>query len=57
MSVLDAELVCMEMLWKYEWEYLLNLTGEEFPLKTNGQLVKIIKTFNGTNAVRGSLKK
>ena len=57
MSVVEAELVCMRTLWKYHWEYLLNLTGEEFPLKTNGQNVRILKTFNGTNAVHGLIKR
>ncbi|KAJ8310511.1 hypothetical protein KUTeg_012376 [Tegillarca granosa] len=35
-SVLEADLICMEDLWKYKkWKYLINLTGQEFPLRTN----------------------
>ena len=43
-TVLEPEIKCMETLWKYKsWRYFINLTGQEFPLKTNLQLVKILK--------------
>ena len=36
-SVLEPELVCMKDLWRYtKWRYFINLTGQEWPLKTNG---------------------
>ncbi len=51
-SVLDAELVCMEKLLKFpKWTYLLNLAGQEWPLKTNWELVKILKAYNGANDI------
>ena len=57
MSVVDAELSCMRTLWRFaKWKYLINLTGQEFPLKTNKQLVRILKSFNGSNAIDGSTK-
>ena len=47
-SVLEPELTCMNDLWKFQkWRYLINLTGQEFPLKTNKELVKILKTYHG----------
>ncbi|KAK7504405.1 hypothetical protein BaRGS_00004271 [Batillaria attramentaria] len=51
-SVLEAELVCMKDLWRDKrWRYFINLTGQEFPLKTNLQLVRILQAFNGSNNV------
>ncbi|OWF39224.1 beta-1,3-galactosyl-O-glycosyl-glycoprotein beta-1,6-N-acetylglucosaminyltransferase-like [Mizuhopecten yessoensis] len=51
-SVLEPELVCMSELWKYKnWKYFINLTGQDFPLRTNAELVKILKFFNGSNDV------
>ncbi|BFZ25620.1 hypothetical protein BsWGS_28659 [Bradybaena similaris] len=47
-SVLEPELLCMAELWKYsKWKYFINLTGQEFPLKTNFELVRILKAYNG----------
>ncbi|XP_033758800.1 beta-1,3-galactosyl-O-glycosyl-glycoprotein beta-1,6-N-acetylglucosaminyltransferase-like [Pecten maximus] len=57
-TVLEPELVCMEELWKYKtWKYFINLTGQEFPLRTNGELVKVLKIYNGTNDVSGTVKR
>ncbi|XP_046547712.1 beta-1,3-galactosyl-O-glycosyl-glycoprotein beta-1,6-N-acetylglucosaminyltransferase-like [Haliotis rubra] len=51
-SVLEAELVCMRDLLKYPgWKYFINLTGQEFPLKTNLEIVRILKIMNGANSV------
>ncbi|CAG5130225.1 unnamed protein product, partial [Candidula unifasciata] len=48
-TVLEPELICMEELWRYrKWKYLINLTGQEFPLKTNYELVKILTAYNGS---------
>ena len=54
-SVLEAELVCMqELLLKYKkWKYFINLTGQEFPLKSNMALVKILRAYNGANNLEG----
>ena len=54
-SVLEPDLVCMNDLWKYKkWKYFINLTGQEFPLKTNADLVRILKTYNGANNMEGT---
>ena len=51
-TVLEPDLLCMEELWKYrKWKYFINLTGQEFPLKTNLDLVRILKAYNGANDV------
>lgn len=53
-TVLEADLICMEdLLKKKKWKYFINLTGQEFPLKTNLELVKILTTYDGANDVRG----
>ena len=53
-----AELVCMKDMWKYKtWKYYINLTGQEFPLKTNAELVQILTVYNGSNDIRGTLDK
>ena len=33
------------------WKYYLNLAGQEFPLKTNLEMVRILKIYNGTNDI------
>ena len=51
-TVLEPELMCMKELWRYrKWKYFINLTGQEFPLKTNLDLVRILKAYNGANDV------
>ncbi|KAH9514864.1 Beta-1,3-galactosyl-O-glycosyl-glycoprotein beta-1,6-N-acetylglucosaminyltransferase [Bulinus truncatus] len=57
-SVLEPELICMKYLWKYStWKYFINLTGQEFPLKTNWELVQILKAYNGANDVEGTIRR
>ena len=58
-SVLEPDIVCMEDLMKRssKWKYFINLTGQEFPLKTNLDLVKILKVFNGANSMEGTIKR
>ena len=54
-SVLEAELVCMKDLWeKKGWKYFINLTGQEFPLKTNLELVEILRASQAANLVDGT---
>ncbi|KAL8610851.1 hypothetical protein ACOMHN_056706 [Nucella lapillus] len=55
-SSLEALIFCMEDLWKVskKWKYYINLTGQEFPLKTNLQLVRIFTALNGSNIVDAS---
>ena len=56
-SVLEPDLQCMEELYnKYrKWRYFINLTGQEFPLKTNLDLVRILRVYNGTNNMEGTV--
>ena len=58
-SVLEPELACMKKLLKKnkKWKYFINLTGQEFPLKTNWQIVRILKVFNGTNNMEGTVER
>lgn len=58
-SVLLPEITCMGDLWKYnkKWKYFINLTGQEFPLRTNYELVKILKIYNGSNDIEGTVKR
>ena len=57
-SVLEPELICMEELWRYRnWKYFINLTGQEFPLKTNWDLVKILKAYRGANDLEGTVQR
>lgn len=56
-TVLDADLVCMRDLLKYRWKYFINLAGQEFPLKANWELVKILKAYNGANDIEGTIKR
>ncbi|XP_059144878.1 beta-1,3-galactosyl-O-glycosyl-glycoprotein beta-1,6-N-acetylglucosaminyltransferase-like [Physella acuta] len=48
---LEPWIYCMRDLWRYSWKYFINLTGQEFPLKTNLQIIKILKALNGSNVV------
>ncbi|XP_025096271.1 N-acetyllactosaminide beta-1,6-N-acetylglucosaminyl-transferase-like isoform X2 [Pomacea canaliculata] len=63
---LQADINCMQdhMTWKAEkqgvktnskipWRYLINLPSQQFPLKTNAELVKILTIYNGSNDVEG----
>lgn len=55
-SSLEALIFCMDDLWKASatWKYYINLTGQEFPLKTNLQLVRILRALNESNIVDAS---
>ncbi|KAH9504513.1 Beta-1,3-galactosyl-O-glycosyl-glycoprotein beta-1,6-N-acetylglucosaminyltransferase [Bulinus truncatus] len=57
-SVLEPELICMKHLWKFrKWKYFINLTGQEFPLKTNWELVQILTAYGGANDLEGTEKR
>ncbi|OAF69164.1 hypothetical protein A3Q56_03113 [Intoshia linei] len=67
-SVLMPDIVCMsdllklrfEIAQKYPqkaWKYLINLTGQEFPLKTNLQISQYLNLLNGSNDITGSQKR
>ena len=52
-SVLMAELSCIHELVKSgeKWKYYINLTGEEFPLVTNLELVHLLRSLHGKNII------
>ncbi|XP_046344379.2 N-acetyllactosaminide beta-1,6-N-acetylglucosaminyl-transferase-like [Haliotis rufescens] len=52
-GLLQTDLVCMEELLKsnIRWKYYINLAGQEFPLKTNLEIVEILQALNGTNDI------
>ncbi|BFZ13672.1 hypothetical protein BsWGS_16711 [Bradybaena similaris] len=57
-SVLEPEIQCMQELWRYsKWKYFFDLTGQEFPLKTNFELVKILTAYDGANDLEGTIRR
>ena len=58
-SVLKPDLICMEdMLQRNKkWKYFINLTCQEFPLRTNYEIVRILMAYNGANDIEGTIKR
>ncbi|XP_025105616.1 beta-1,3-galactosyl-O-glycosyl-glycoprotein beta-1,6-N-acetylglucosaminyltransferase-like [Pomacea canaliculata] len=57
-TVLEPELICMKDLWAFKkWKYFINLTGQEFPLKTNLEIVRILTAYNGANDIEGTVER
>uniref|UniRef100_A0A8C8RQD0 N-acetyllactosaminide beta-1,6-N-acetylglucosaminyl-transferase n=1 Tax=Pelusios castaneus TaxID=367368 RepID=A0A8C8RQD0_9SAUR len=56
-SRLQADLNCMKDLLesRVQWKYLLNLCGQDFPLKTNKEIVQYLKRLKGKNITPGGL--
>ncbi|XP_067424436.1 N-acetyllactosaminide beta-1,6-N-acetylglucosaminyl-transferase-like [Emydura macquarii macquarii] len=56
-SRLQADLNCMKDLLEsgVRWKYLLNACGQDFPLKTNKELVQHLKGYKGKNITPGVL--
>ena len=54
-SRVQAELNCMSdaLASSYPWRYYINLASEVFPLKSNFELVRILKVLNGSNDIEG----
>ncbi|XP_062569797.1 beta-1,3-galactosyl-O-glycosyl-glycoprotein beta-1,6-N-acetylglucosaminyltransferase 3-like [Saccostrea cucullata] len=53
-SRLKADLNCMfDLLHNTDikWRYVINLPPQEYPIKTNAEIVKILKVFNGTSSI------
>ncbi|XP_068580118.1 beta-1,3-galactosyl-O-glycosyl-glycoprotein beta-1,6-N-acetylglucosaminyltransferase 3-like [Cebidichthys violaceus] len=52
-SRVQADLNCMKDLLnsQVQWRYLLNTCGTDFPIKTNGEMIKAMKTLNGRNSM------
>lgn len=56
-SRLQADLNCMKDLVasKVPWKYLINTCGQDFPLKSNREIVQYLKGFKGKNITPGVL--
>ncbi|XP_013379216.1 beta-1,3-galactosyl-O-glycosyl-glycoprotein beta-1,6-N-acetylglucosaminyltransferase 3 [Lingula anatina] len=54
-SRLQAEINCMNdtLHRKEEWKYYINLASQAFPLRTNREMVQILKLYNGANDIEG----
>lgn len=52
---LQADLNCMDNLLQRgkDWKYFINIPSQQFPLKTNKEIVKILKIYNGANDIEG----
>ncbi|KAL6113778.1 gcnt4 [Pungitius sinensis] len=55
-SRLNADLNCLSDLLRSEvkWRYVINLCGQDFPLKSNNELVSELKQLNGSNMLESS---
>lgn len=55
-SRLKADLNCLSDLLKskVKWKYVINLCGQDFPLKSNYELVLELKHLNGSNMLESS---
>ncbi|XP_068959602.1 N-acetyllactosaminide beta-1,6-N-acetylglucosaminyl-transferase-like isoform X2 [Petaurus breviceps papuanus] len=56
-SRLQADLNCMKDLVasKVQWKYIINTCGQDFPLKTNKEIIQHLKGFKGKNITPGVL--
>ncbi|KAM4705018.1 N-acetyllactosaminide beta-1,6-N-acetylglucosaminyl-transferase-like [Rhinophrynus dorsalis] len=56
-SRLQADLNCMKDLVEtdVQWKYVINTCGQDFPLKTNYEIIQHLKKFNGKNITPGVL--
>ncbi|CAH8452193.1 unnamed protein product [Schistosoma bovis] len=53
-SILEVFLLCAKKLInnsEINWRYILNVSGQELPLRTNWELVALLKAINGSNIV------
>ncbi|CAH8643998.1 unnamed protein product [Dicrocoelium dendriticum] len=56
LTTVEALLVCSQMLLlntSIQWRYLLSVSGTEFPLRTNMELVRLLKAIHGSNLIDG----
>ena len=58
-SRLQADINCMADVLRYgkPWKYYINLASQAFPIKTNLEMVKILKIYNGSNDIEGMWKR
>ncbi|XP_039248980.2 beta-1,3-galactosyl-O-glycosyl-glycoprotein beta-1,6-N-acetylglucosaminyltransferase-like isoform X1 [Styela clava] len=54
-TIVQASLYCMEDLIKrkndYRWHYVINTCGQDYPTKTNLEIIRALKTLHGLNSV------
>ncbi len=52
-SVFEPQMVCAKSLLtaNAKWKYLVNCVGQEFPLRTNREMVAALKALNGSNLI------
>ena len=55
-SIMEAQLNCMKELYNarspsYPWKYTISLCGKELPLRTNREIVHMLKRLNGTSGL------
>ncbi|RUS80319.1 hypothetical protein EGW08_011920, partial [Elysia chlorotica] len=55
MSRLMVDINCFKDLMKHpvKWKYIINTPGQQFPLRTNLEMVQILTLFAGTNDILG----
>jgi hypothetical protein len=57
-TMLKADINCMADLLRFkDWRYFINLTGQEFPLVSNRELVDDFTKLNNTNMISSSVEK
>lgn len=58
-SLIKPQILCAEKALKEHttWKYLVNAVGQEFPIRTNLELIAAIKALNGSNLIEGDGKK
>uniref|UniRef100_A0A0N5BQ33 Beta-1,6-N-acetylglucosaminyltransferase n=1 Tax=Strongyloides papillosus TaxID=174720 RepID=A0A0N5BQ33_STREA len=44
-----SHIECIKKIKEYNWKYVFLLQNHDFPIKTNAELVKILKQFKGTS--------
>lgn len=49
----QADLNCMADLYEFssKWKYFINLCGQDFPLKTNLEMVRMLRLLKGSNSM------
>ena len=55
-TMMDGELTCMQDLLQFEghrWKYVINIGGQELPLKTNREMVGVLRAMEGASGVHG----
>ena len=56
-SRLKADINCLQdlIIKNHSWKYAINLVGQDFPTKTNHEIITYLKKLNGTNDIPGEL--